>query len=46
MSEWVTMAGHIILAGLSIVTLIVLHRNGIKFDVRIWRNGKDKREGQ
>ena len=40
MMNWQGWVGHAVLGLISLATLITLHRNGIKFDVRVWRNGK------
>lgn len=44
MSDLATMGGHVVLGLLSVWTMITLHRHGIKFEVRIWKNGKNKKE--
>lgn len=40
MSELATWTGHVILGLLSLYTILALRKHGIKFDIRIWRNGK------
>ena len=44
MSDVATMVGHGVLGMLSVWTIVTLHRHGIKFDIRIWRNGKHKED--
>jgi hypothetical protein len=40
--DWATMGGHGVIAGLIVWLMRALNRHGVKFDVHIWRNGKDK----
>jgi hypothetical protein len=42
--DWPTMGGHGLITGLIIWLIQALKRHGVKFDFRIWRNGKPKSE--
>jgi len=36
---------HGMIDALLLYLVFVLYKHGIKFDIRIWRNGKEKRHG-
>lgn len=40
--DWMTSTGHGVIVVMLAWIMRALHRTGIKFDFRVWRNGKPK----